>query len=198
MNDDKTTEVTITDTSVSLLNKQDEEKVLQAIIKCKDRFELQKQLEAFKLNQAKKNAIQSVKMTECLGLIQDQIYKRIKTRPAEISNADAIKFVDTVSNQIDRANRLLDDAANDTATIRTINQKNDVTINLGTELNKENKENVVGAMRQILAILGNQQLPADPQFTPTSNVKVKEEEPEVEEVEVQPVPIVQEIKSENE
>ena len=178
--------------NLPVVDKSSENELMNAIANCKDRFELQKQMELFSLHQAKKNAVRAVKMDNCLGLLEDQIISRVKERPDQISNTDLLKYLEVVSNHIDRATEMLEDAADTNKSNRTI-QNTEVNINLGTELSKDNKENVVSAVKSILAMLQNPQPQQPSMNVPTYNAS---EAPEVEEVAVEPVPIIEVIDEE--
>lgn len=203
MSDDKELElVEAKDTSLVSTDPKSDDDILKEIIACDNRVELQKQLEAFKLSMAKKSAIRSVKNQHYLELVEDQIGKRISTRPDEISHADLLRFEECLSNQIDKSAKYVEEVANNSSGAVTTNT--DVTINLGTDLTKDNRENVVNAMKQVLALLGTStDEPAEfNKTTVTSNPVVVEEEDNsqvVEEVKINPIPIINPISdSENE
>lgn len=134
-----------------LVLSDNENKIIQDIIEAPTKEELQLQFELFNMNQSKKNALRMIKLNNLLDKVEDQVIERFDKRPDQISNRELIDYMTVVSNQIDRTQRLNTDTLNNEGSkIRITNQKNEVNINLGQELNRDEKERVVDAVTALL------------------------------------------------
>ena len=106
------------------------------------------------MNQSKKNALRLIKLESLLGKVEDQAIKRIEDKPDQISNRELLDYMQVISQQIDRSQKVVD-SLHDKPMIRNVQNNNTkVNINLGTDLNKDNKENIISAFKGILKVLG--------------------------------------------
>ena len=142
------------DESMALLPlDQQEEKIVNEIIKAPTQKELQEQFDLFNINQSKKNALRIIKLNSLLDKVEDQAIERFEKKPDQVSNKELLEYMTVVAGQIDRSQKYID-TLKDKPMIK-VNQKNDVTINIGTELNKDSKERVMDAIQGLIKQLNN-------------------------------------------
>lgn len=142
------------DESMALLPlDQQEEKIVNEIIKAPSQKELQEQFDLFNINQSKKNALRIIKLNSLLDKVEDQAIERFEKKPDQVSNKELLEYMTVVAGQIDRSQKYID-TLKDKPMIK-VNQKNDVTINIGTELNRDSKERVMDAIQGLLKQLNN-------------------------------------------
>ena len=142
------------DESMALLPlDQQEEKIVNEIIKAPTQKELQEQFDLFNINQSKKNALRIIKLNSLLDKVEDQAIERFEKKPDQVSNKELLEYMTVVAGQIDRSQKYID-TLKDKPMIK-VNQKNDVTINIGTELNKDSRERVMDAIQGLLKQLNN-------------------------------------------
>lgn len=141
----------VIDSSISTLPLETTEKqLLEKIIDAPDKASLEKELELFNINQTKKNALRIIKLENLLDKVEDQAIERFQKRPDQVSNKELLDYMNVVSNQIDRAQRSVD---NITATpaITVNNKTNTVNVNMGgPELDRDSKERVMDAISNLL------------------------------------------------
>lgn len=126
-----------------------ENKIMQQIIEAPTKEELQTQLELFNINQSKKNAMRIVKLSNLLNKVEDQAIERFERRPDQVSNKELLEYMNVVSNQIDRAQKSID-AVKDAPAITLNNQKNELNINVGPQLDRDSKERVMDVISLLL------------------------------------------------
>lgn len=141
----------VIDSSISTLPLETTEKqLLEKIIDAPDKASLERELELFNINQTKKNALRIIKLENLLDKVEDQAIERFQKRPDQVSNKELLDYMNVVSNQIDRAQRSVD---NITATpaITVNNKTNTVNVNMGgPELDRDSKERVMDAISNLL------------------------------------------------
>lgn len=128
---------------------EQEEKIVNEIIKAPTQKELQEQFDLFNINQSKKNALRIIKLNSLLDKVEDQAIERFEKRPDQVSNKELLDYMQVVANQIDRSQKVID-TLKDKPMIKVNNQKNEVNINIGTELNRDSKERVMDAIQVLL------------------------------------------------
>lgn len=126
-----------------------ENKIMRQIIEAPTKEELQTQLELFNINQSKKNAMRIVKLSNLLNKVEDQAIERFERRPDQVSNKELLEYMNVVSNQIDRAQKSVD-AVKDAPAIMIKNQKNELNINVGPQLDRDSKEKVMDVISLLL------------------------------------------------
>lgn len=119
------------------------------IIQAPDVKTLQQCLDIFNLNQSKKNALRALKLESLLDAVEDQAIERFQKRPDQISNKDLLDYMQVVSTQIEKSQKVADQLSVKPA-IQINQQKNEVSVNLGTNLDKEGKERVIEAVNALL------------------------------------------------
>ena len=141
----------VIDNTISALPLETTEKqLLEKIIDAPDKASLERELELFNINQTKKNALRIIKLENLLDKVEDQAIERFQKRPDQVSNKELLDYMNVVSNQIDRAQRSVD---NITATpaITVNNKTNTVNVNMGgPELDRDSKERVMDAISNLL------------------------------------------------
>lgn len=136
----------ITGTQALSINEQS---IVDKIIEAPNSDELQKQLNLFNMNLGKKNALRIVKLNNLLDKVEDQAIERFEKRPDQVSNKELLDYMEVISGQIDRAQRQIDTVSNAPAVTVTA-QKTDVTINVGSDLDRDGKERVMDAISALL------------------------------------------------
>lgn len=130
------------------LDKQ-QEQIVQSIILAPTQKELQEQFNLFNITQSKKNALRIIKLNNLLDKVEDQAIERFESRPNQVSNKELLEYMQVVSNQIDRSQKYID-SLKATNMINVKNQKNEVNINIGSELSSDSKEKVLDAINSLL------------------------------------------------
>ena len=137
--------------------KQNEKEIIANIVNAQTKDELQKQFDLFNLTQSKKNAVRITKITDLMSDVEDEIYRRFHKRPDQISNKDLLEFLQVLSNQVDRSQKNVDSLENKDLIRKMadgVSKPNtDVTINLGTNLDKDTKDNAMLAVKEILGLI---------------------------------------------
>lgn len=126
-----------------------EQQLVERIIEAPTKAELQHQFDLFNINQSKKNALRIIKLNNLLSKVEDQAIERFERRPDQVSNKELLEYMNVVSNQIDRAQKSVD-ALSVSPAIHVNNQKNEVNINIGPELDRDSKERVMDAISALL------------------------------------------------
>lgn len=155
-----------------------EKEIAHSIVVAEDKEELQKQFDLFNLNQAKKNALRIIKLESLMGKVEDQLIDRVEKRPDLMSTKDILEIMNTVSGQVDRSQKTID-SLKDRPMITAV-QKNDITVNVGTDaLDRDSKERVIDAITKLL------KQAQQPQIIDVAPIEIKPEpviiEPEMEE-----------------
>lgn len=143
-------------TTKQTLEEKDKE-VLQAIIKADNKKELQNQFDLFNINQSKKNALRIAKLQGLRANVEDEIIDRFNKRPDQVSNRELLDYLQITSNEIDKSQKVMDsvhesDLINNPGR-SAIGPTTEVTVNIGTDLSRDNKEKTVSAIKDILSIL---------------------------------------------
>ena len=145
------------DDSMALLRlDEQEEQIVNKIIKAPTQKDLQEQFDLFNINQSKKNALRIIKLNSLLDKVEDQAIERFEKRPDQVSNKELLDYMQVVASQIDRSQKVID-TLKDKPMIKVNNQKNEVNINIGTELNRDSKERVMDAIQVLLKQLNKEQ-----------------------------------------
>ena len=131
--------------------------IAQQILDSTSVEEVQDLTELFNLNTKKKNVVRVLKMNDLLDKVTDQVLDRFNKRPDNFSNEDLIKFMQVTENSLDRASKHVSDIE-DLNTI-TLQQNNQVNINVAGELNRDSRAKVADAVSAILKKLQNSQEP---------------------------------------
>lgn len=126
-----------------------EQELMKKIIDAPSRQELQKQFDLFNINQSKKNALRVVKLSNLLDKVEDQAIDRFERRPDQVSNKELLEYMNVVSNQIERAQKSVD-SLKDAPAIHITNQRNELNINVGPELDRDSKERVMDVISVLL------------------------------------------------
>lgn len=132
------------------LEKETQE-IVNKIVAEDDIDNLKNLVKLFNVAQTKKNALRSIKLQNLLGTIEDQAIERFEKHPDQISDKLLLDYMETIQNNIDKANAQLTQLE-DPSLIRINNNKNEVNINIGKDdLTSEEKEHVLNAINMILA-----------------------------------------------
>lgn len=142
-----------------------EDKIVKDLIAAPTKEELQTQFDLFNMNQSKKNALRLIKLTNLMDAVEDQVIQRLTTRPDLVSNRELIDAMTVVSAQIEKTQKMNTEILNTEQTaIKITNTKNEVNINVGGELNRDEKERVLDAVQLLLKqVKGNSSIPLTPE-----------------------------------
>ena len=102
----------------------------------------------FNLLQAKKNALRMIKMGELVDLTTDQMTQRLQKKPDEFTNTELVNYLNAIQNAMDKISKGLGTV--DDFPIITLHQNN-VTVNMGNNLNADSRERITDAVKAILA-----------------------------------------------
>ena len=152
-----------------------EQRLMLKIIEAPTKEELQYQLELFNINQSKKNAMRVVKLNNLLNKVEDQAIERIEKRPDQVPTSQLLDYMKVVSEQIDRAQKSVD-SIKDSPAIHITNQKNEVNINVGPQLDRDSKEKVMDVISALL-----KQVQKDPQVI---DAEIVTHEPKAEHIDI--------------
>lgn len=143
-----------------LLNKESLE-ILNQIITESDPVKTTDLAQLFNVNQKKKTMARLDKMGKLLDTIADTAIKRFTTRPDELSNQEMLQAIKVVQGAIESEQKILGGVASVDTPLIQINQQTN-SLNLGeTEMlpTKESRENVMNAVKDILASLSANSIP---------------------------------------
>lgn len=136
----------------------DEKKIMEGIMKAQDKQELQKQFDLFNLSLRKKNAARVVKVDGISDKALEEIERRISKRPSNISTKELLEMVQVLSSHAERSKKMVDQL-DENDMIRpatgTVLPTPGYTINIGTNIDRDGKDNVVNAIKEILEITKN-------------------------------------------
>lgn len=118
-------------------------------------------VQAFNLNQYKKNAVRILKLETLLDKVSDQILERFNTRQGEFSNSDLMNYMTVVQNSIDRANKSLNKI--EEMPVIQINQIN-VQPDTSPELDRESRAKVDNAIKAIMKRLKLEEQETQPEI----------------------------------
>lgn len=155
-----------------------EQELMKKIIDAPSRQELQKQFDLFNINQSKKNALRVVKLSNLLDKVEDQAIDRFERRPDQVSNKELLEYMNVVSNQIERAQKSVD-SLKDVPAIHITNQRNELNINVGPELNRDSKERVMDVISVLL-----KQVQKEALITPEVEIVEQEEFSDTDEIQI--------------
>lgn len=131
-----------------------EKEIVNKIIEADNKDELKHQFDLFNMNQSKKNALRVIKLNGLLGKIEDQAIERFEKRPDQISNKELLDYMQVVSTQIEKSQNYISDIQ-DKPMITVNNQKNELNVSIGPELDRDSKSNVINAVTNLLNQLRN-------------------------------------------
>lgn len=147
---------------------EDEQDIAKSILAADSKEELQKQLDLFNLTQAKKNALRIIKLNSLSTKAEDEMDKRLN-KANQLSNRDLLDYHNAVNTQIERSKNNMKEPLgmkDSIVQIESPSNHNNITVNLGTELNKDSKENVVNAIKSLMDILQNPEESSNPSVLP--------------------------------
>lgn len=107
----------------------------------------------FNLYQAKKNAARIVKLNNLLDNVSDRMVDRFEKYPDNFSNKDLLDYLQVTQGAIDKANKSLN-MVEEVPQI-SLNQQNNVNINISQDMSRESREKVVDAVQAFLTRLQN-------------------------------------------
>lgn len=157
------TSTALTTLNLDDLNKESLELLNQAIAetdveKAKDLTYL------FNMNQNKKVMVRTNKLNDLLDVLTEQLTKRATERPDEVTTAELMTGLKTVSDLIDKGRHQVMDSTAEPAPLIQINQQNN-EVNVGDDnkpsLSRASRENVKNAILDILHKLPKEEAPVE-------------------------------------
>lgn len=124
------------------------ESIANQIVEEDDYKKVRDLTDLFNLMQAKKNALRILKLTGLLDKIDDQIIKRFEISPDNFSNKDLLDYLQIIQTTIAKANENLNDTKE--ISITTIQQNNQVNINIINQLDRESRDKVADTVKFLL------------------------------------------------
>ena len=127
---------------------QETQDIAQQVIDEKDVDRTRDLVQLFNLNVAKKNVVRILKLNGLLDSVSDTMIDRFEKHPGEFSNEDLLKYMQVIQQSIDNANKNLN-LVDQTQAI-TLNQNNQVNVNIIDTLDRDSKERIADAVKAIL------------------------------------------------
>lgn len=97
----------------------------------------------------KKNALRTLKLSELLDKVSDNMTERFEKRPDEFSNKDLIDYMNVVGSTLEKSQKSLNQIE-DIPPIKYNQQNTQVNINIMDGLSRESRENILEAIKSII------------------------------------------------
>jgi hypothetical protein len=123
--------------------------IVDNIMDSDDPEDIKQLISSFNLNQSKKNILRILKLNNLLDLVTEETLKRYQKHPDEISNKELMDCMTIVSEQIAQSQSIVNSVTAIPA-IQINQQKNEVNVNVSPTLTKDERENVINAVMQII------------------------------------------------
>ena len=136
--------------SLSLDPKELQKQLIDKIIDCKNKNELQEQLDIFNLAQSKNNILRTIKLNSFLEKIEDQAIERFTRKPDQIANKELLEYFQVISNQIDKLNKTANESISEKPLIQINNNKNELNVKAESSFNAESKEKIIDAVGLVI------------------------------------------------
>lgn len=104
----------------------------------------------FNIAQAKKNALRILRLNGLLDHVSDQMISRFEKRPDQFSHQDLLNYMQVTQTAIERAQKSLDLMDEMPAVVINQQTNNQVNINVADTLSREERENVMNAIKKVL------------------------------------------------
>ena len=128
------------DTPIDVLNER--------ILNETDMEQFDKIKSIFDLNIKKKEILRLGKLSDLQDLTIEEMSNRLKKRSGEFSNQDLIGYFKTIQDTINKSDTSLDNL--DVASIKVVQNQVNINMNHEDELNRDEKNRVIEAIRSIL------------------------------------------------
>ncbi len=129
--------------------------ITENIIKEDNPESLKELINLFNLQEIKKNTIRANKFNKLLDGISDELLLRFDRYHNQFSNDDMFKFIQVVQQALDKTKKV--ESALDTIPKITVNQQINIQNN-ETELSREERENILAALKSIQNMNNNQEI----------------------------------------
>lgn len=123
--------------------------ILDKIVAAPSVTELKEQFELFNINQAKKEALRSIRLSGMQEKIEAQMDRRISNRPDCIDNKTLIEFYNAIANQLTSI-RKEGETTLETTPIKSTGPITQVNVNVGPQLDRESRDKVIDFVSAIL------------------------------------------------
>lgn len=125
------------------------------ISETENKNELETLYQQFNINNTKKNAIRIVQLNNLLDKVNAEAEERFTKRPEQISNKELLDYMNAISNQIDRSQKIVNDIKEINSLQVNSNNQNTVTIHVNgdtstTALNKESRKKIADIVSSII------------------------------------------------
>jgi hypothetical protein len=123
--------------------------IVDNIMNSDDPDNIKQLISGFNLNQSKKSVLRILKLNNLLDLVTEETLKRYQKHPDEISNKELIDCMTVVSAQIEQSQKTVNGII-DKPAIQINQQKNEYNVNVVPTLTKDQRENVIDIVTQII------------------------------------------------
>jgi hypothetical protein len=124
--------------------------IVDSIMKSDNPEDIKQLISGFNLNQSKKSVLRILKLNNLLDLVTEETLKRYQKHPDEISNKELIDCMTVVSAQIEQSQKTVNGVI-DKPAIQINQQKTEYNVNVVPTLTKDQRENVIDVVTQIIA-----------------------------------------------
>lgn len=155
--DNTSKELTVVEPSQVVANQSQD--IAEKIVNAEDVDEVKKLTDMFNLLQQKKNILRILKLNGLYDAVADQMGERFDKKADEFSNTELLNYMQVIANALEKSNNGLK-LVSEIPPIN-FNQQNNVTVNVGDEFNREERERIADALKAILQKQQNVQQPPE-------------------------------------
>lgn len=143
----------VTEKSLPEKLKEDTKTSAEGILKATNSDDLQKFVDIFNANIAKKNALRVMKLDELQDKVEEEVAKRFTKRSDDMSNTEVIQYYKAIQDSIKTSREVVNNK--DTSATIQITTNQNITIPDKEVLNRDSKERVIDAVKNILNQIKN-------------------------------------------
>lgn len=155
--DNTSKELTVVEPSQVVANQSQD--IAEKIVNAEDVDEVKKLTDMFNLLQQKKNILRILKLNGLYDAVADQMGERFDKKADEFSNTELLNYMQVIANALEKSNNGLK-LVSEIPPIN-FNQQNNVTVNVGDEFSREERERIADALKAILQKQQNVQQPPE-------------------------------------
>lgn len=134
---------------VSIVSSKEE--IVDRVKKAETTDELKELEEMFSVALTKNEIARMAKQDELLDLVIEQAGERIKKKPGELSTKDLIDYMNTLQGNLDKSHKNIKGTNDEPIGINPVqNIHNEVTVNMGTDLDRDSQNRVMDVVKAIL------------------------------------------------
>ena len=156
-NGNESKELSVVEPSQVVANQSQD--IAEKIVNADDVGEVKKLTDMFNLLQQKKNILRILKLNGLYDAVADQMGERFDKKADEFSNTELLNYMQVIANALEKSNNGLK-LVSEIPPIN-FNQQNNVTVNVGDEFSREERERIADALKSILQKQQNVQQPSE-------------------------------------